>query len=66
MTIKGSLAVLCVELLIAPIPRVLAQHQTPPTQQMPEGAPQGPPQPMLTPDHWTVWSLLSLCTPTRF
>jgi hypothetical protein len=49
-TVKGSLAILCVELLIAPIPKVLAQHQTPPTQQMPEGAPQGPPQPMLTPD----------------
>ena len=50
MTIKGSLAVLCVELLIAPSPYVLAEQQPPPNQQMPGGASQGPPQQMLSPD----------------
>src|SRR5438477_5642139 len=50
MTIKGSLAVLCVELLIAPNPYVLAEQQPPPNQQMPGGASQGPPQQMISPD----------------
>jgi hypothetical protein len=50
MTIKGSLAVLCVELLIAPNPCVLAEQQPPPNQQMPGGASQGPPQQMLSAD----------------
>jgi hypothetical protein len=50
MTIKGFLAVLCVELLVAPNPYVLAEQQPPPNQQMPGGAPQGPPQQILTPD----------------
>jgi hypothetical protein len=50
MTIKGSLAILCVELLIAPNPYILAEQQPPPTQQMPGGAPQGQPQATLTPD----------------
>ena len=50
MTIKGSLAVLCVELLIAPNPYVLAELQPPPNQQMPGGASQGPTQQMLSPD----------------
>src|ERR1700747_3849118 len=50
MTIKGSLAVLCVELLITPNNYVLAEQQPPPNQQMPGGAPQGAPQQILTPD----------------
>ena len=50
MTIKGFLAVLCVELLAAPSPYVLAEQQPPPNQQMPGGASQGPPQQILTPD----------------
>lgn len=50
MTIKGSLAVLCVELLIAPNNYVLAEQQPPPNQQMPGGAPQGQPPQILTSD----------------
>src|SRR5579864_4829961 len=50
MTIKGSLAILCVELLIAPNPYVLAEQQPPSTQQMPGGAPQEQPQHVLMPD----------------
>src|SRR5262252_4649970 len=50
MTMKGFLAVLCVELLISPNPYVLAEQQAPPNQQMPGGAPPGPSQPTLTPD----------------
>ena len=51
MTISGSLAVLCVELLIAPNPYVLAEQQLPPNQQMTVGASQGPPpEQMLSPD----------------
>jgi hypothetical protein len=50
MTIKGFLAVLCVELLISPNPYMLAEQQPAPNQQMPGGAPQGPPQPLLNPD----------------
>ena len=50
MTIKGFLAVLCVELLIAPNPYVLAEQQPPPNQPMPGGAPQGQPQQSLAPD----------------
>ena len=49
MTIKGSLAILCVELLIAQKPYVLAQQQPPPNQQ-PGSAPQGQAQQTLTPD----------------
>src|SRR5215469_10655473 len=50
MTMKGFLAVLCVELLMSPNPYMLAEQQGPPNQPMPGGAPQGPPQPILTPD----------------
>jgi len=50
MTIKGFLAVLCVELLIAPNPYVLAEQQPPPNQQMPGGAPPGQPTQILNPN----------------
>ncbi len=50
MTIKGFLAILCVELLITPNSYVLAEQQPPPNQQVSGGAPQGQPQPTLTPD----------------
>src|SRR5579872_7156713 len=49
MTIQGSLAILCVELLVIQ-PYVLAQQQPPPNQQVLAGAQQGPPQQVLTPD----------------
>ena len=50
MTIQGSLAILCVELLIAPNPYLLAVVQPTPPQQAPAGTSQEQPQPTLTPD----------------
>ncbi len=49
MTIQGSLAILCVELLVVQ-PYFPAQQQPPPNQQVPADAQQGPPQLTLTPD----------------
>jgi hypothetical protein len=49
MTIQGSLAVLCVELLVIQ-PFSLAQQQPPVNQQMPSGGPQAQSQQALTPD----------------
>jgi len=49
MTFKGSLAILCVGLLVNQ-PYVLAQQQPPPNQQTPGGAPQGQLQQMLSPN----------------
>lgn len=49
MTIKGSLAVLCTELLIVQ-PYGIAQQQPPANQQMPAGGPQGQLQQALSPD----------------
>jgi len=50
MTIKDALAILCVELLLAPNPYVFAEQQPPPIQQMPGSATQGQPQQTLTAD----------------
>jgi hypothetical protein len=50
MTIKDAVAILCVELLLAPNSYVLAQQQPPPIQQMPGSATQGQPQQTITPD----------------
>jgi len=49
MTIQGSLAILCVELLVDQ-PYILAQQQPPPNQQVPANTQQIPPQQTLTPD----------------
>ena len=49
MTIQGSLAILCVELLVVQ-PYIPAQQQPPPNQQVPANAQQTPPQQTLTPD----------------
>ena len=50
MTIQGSLAILCVELLIAPNPHLFAEEQPASTQQTPGSTSQEQPQPTLTPD----------------
>ena len=49
MKFKGSLAILCVGLLVGQ-PYLLAQQQPAPSQQMPGGAAQGQPQQLLNPD----------------
>jgi hypothetical protein len=49
MTIQGALAILCVELLLAPEPYMLAQQQSPPNQQSQADGSQNQP-PALTPD----------------
>jgi uncharacterized membrane protein YgcG len=50
MTIKDSLAVLCIGLLIGPDPYALAEQQPTPDQQMPAGEPHGQLQPTLSAD----------------